>query len=137
MPLNANPAAMDAAILALLTGSAALTALVGSRVYDAAVPDGSPVPFVAFQAVSDVSDYALGKTSVIYQVSYLVRAVSDTRKQAGDVLSAADAALQFATPAIAGLTVLALAREGGGQRYIDTDGFSNATYYYRLIAQGA
>lgn len=52
--------AVQSAIVTLLRGTAAVTALVGQRVYDA-VPQGTPFPYIAYDDAFEVPERTFGQ----------------------------------------------------------------------------
>lgn len=128
--------AIDDAVENRLKQDAGVIAAAPGGVHYAEAPDGTPVPHLIIQAVSDVPQHTLRGGSTLDTLSYLVRAIAygnEARHAAGTLLQAAHNALTATPLPVPGYAVLALKREGSGQRYVDSDGFWNYAAYFRLI----
>lgn len=89
---------------ALLAANAGLTALVGSRIAQNAVPAGSDVPLVVFGAVHDRT-LGLDNTLLADRAQIVTQCWAETSVQADAVADAVVAAVATA-PAAAGAVVL-------------------------------
>jgi hypothetical protein len=130
-----DPGVTDPVIQALLEGTPAVTALATGGIYQDQAHDGADVPFVVFQAVSDVPMLSLGGGSEIATINYLVRCVSDQQDipSSRALAAAVNRALHGAVLTVPGYSPLCLLKAGGGQRYADDSGFYNVASYYKLI----
>lgn len=136
MALNYDPGAADDAIVAVLRANAGVQALVSQDenhgIHWAVAAYGNDAPFMVVSVASDNTAFFLAATDQMPVISYLVRAVAQTAAEANAIAKAADVALNYTLPTVAGFTTLHLQREGGGQRYADGDGLYNVAAYYKL-----
>lgn len=128
-------------ILAKLTGSVALTAIVGTRISDWPAPQGYPVgaPYVVYRLLAGIDLDVLGGQRVWTNMVWMVRVYAETRSFAGTLgqaWEAIDAALQLATGTPTGGIVYVCKREGV-ERDVDPDtpGWRYRGGRYRVIAQ--
>lgn len=72
---------IETAFFSYVTSKAALTALVGTRVYASVAPSSVIYPYVTFRIISDVPEHdmsgAVGLTEVILQVDAWAREVAE------------------------------------------------------------
>lgn len=135
MTVYIDPGVTDPVVQALLEADDDVTDLATGGIFQDQAHDGADVPFVIFQAVSDVPMLSLGGGSEIATISYLVRCVGDQQDipSSRALAAAVNRALHGATLTVPGYIPLCLLKSGGGQRYADDSGFYNVATYYKLV----
>jgi hypothetical protein len=73
-------------LYAALSGRAALTALVGARIYPDAIPEGDALPAIVYQRAGTVPSTTLGNVTLAEQVRFGITAWSETRIAADAVV---------------------------------------------------
>jgi hypothetical protein len=126
-------------ILDKLTASAALTALVGTKISDDHQPQGSTGPYVVYQMQASDDKTALGGIRVYTDMDWLVRGYMQTRSYAGtlgQIAEAIDAALNNQTGAATGGHIYTC-RRVEPRRQVDPDdpSWRFRGGLYRLFAQ--
>ena len=128
--------ASDAGILTQLSSGAALTALVGTRIYCGQAPTDAALPYVVFSVQSsiDLNDSPNRTRSMLY----FVRGYSEDGLEVGAVDEAIDALLHHAALSVSGWTTLWVAREQE-MNLVDNPSAGYTVYMaggmYRLILQ--
>lgn len=74
-----------------LSSSSAITAIVGSRIYEGVAPQGTVAPWIVYASLAPMDTYAVGANRVMTRDQWLVRAVAQTSSFGGDIGTLADA----------------------------------------------
>lgn len=80
-------------LYAALSGRAPLTALVGSRIYPDAIPEGDALPAVVYQRAGTEPITTIGNVTLAEQVRFGITAWSETRLSADAVADEIAAAI--------------------------------------------
>ena len=80
-------------LYAVLSGRAQLTALVGSRIYPDAIPEGDVLPAVVYQRIMTSPITTIGNVTVAEEVHFGVTAWAETRTASDAVADEIAAAL--------------------------------------------
>lgn len=86
-------ASAETDLYAALSGRAALTALVGTRIYPDAIPEGSLLPAIVYQRSSTTPTTTLLNVTVAEEVLFAISAWSETRTSCESVADEVVAAL--------------------------------------------
>lgn len=137
MPLEPNIAATW--LYQQLTGSAALTALVGTRISDWPAPQGQASPYVVFQFQTGTPVSVTGGTIIFSDMLFFIRGVAQTRSYGGtlgQIAAAIRDALHLQSGSVAGGVVIGCTREED-RLFPDPDdpGWRHYGALYRLEAQ--
>lgn len=127
-----SSAAIDAAILAKLSGDAQLTTLAPGGVFRGTSPQGAAQPFVIVDLVTHQDEWQIGQASAYESAVYLVKAVQGSTSGAGAQAAAdrIDALLNNAALSVAGYDLMLCARE---ERiaYLEVDDASDHRFQHR------
>ena len=80
-------------LYAALSGRAGLTALVSTRIYPDAIPEGEPLPAVVYIRSSTVPTYTIGGSLVCEDAHFMITAWAESRTNAEAVADQVAAAL--------------------------------------------
>lgn len=121
---------IEAALYALLAADAGVSALVGTRIYPAVIPEGTTGDAVRYQLISDVPYPVMGQNSGLAKARIQVEAQAATYAAAATLRDALRTALTRFRGATGGVTVQDVFRESGlalyddtAQRYVLTDDY--------------
>jgi hypothetical protein len=78
-------------IYSKLTASSAITAIVGSRIFEGVAPQGTTAPWIVYSSLAPTDTYAIGAIRIMTRDQWLVRAVAQTASFGGDIGTLADA----------------------------------------------
>lgn len=100
-------------VYALLTGSQALTALVGSKIYPGLIPQNTPMPAVSYELISsvDIAPINAQAGGVVLRSRVQVSVLARTYAEVKAIQEAVREALLFRSGLIAGVQVIAITRE--------------------------
>jgi hypothetical protein len=106
----------DAAVYALLAGAGAVTAMVGTRIYPAVLPEKQPTPAIVFEQISSVRAPAIDAWdgSHLMRTRVQVNCLSADYAVAASLRAAVVAAMEFKRGAIGALTVYSVLHAGEG-----------------------
>lgn len=110
-------------VYAQLAAAAAVTALVGTRIYPGQAPQGTATPFIVYEHLSAEDLDPIGAVSggTITRAVVSVTAVGAAYADVKSVLEAARAALRFASGLISGKRVVSIETAGVGPDLTDPD----------------
>lgn len=83
-------------LYAALSGQAGLTALVSTRIYPDAIPEGKPLPAVVYIRSSTQPTYTIGGVLVCEDVHFMITGWAESRSDADAVADEIAAALTLA-----------------------------------------
>jgi hypothetical protein len=104
----------DQFIYEKLAADAALTAIVGSRIYGDSVPQGAQYPYILFQFLSAVDRRTVGPNRLLTNMLYIVQVVDAATSYGGDMSTVAariDAVLHASSGTTASGQAFACVRE--------------------------
>jgi hypothetical protein len=109
-------------LYAKLSGTKAITDLVGNRIYHAQAPSAASYPLIILNKQAGVPTYAM-RGEAFKRETWMVKAVdrNTTSKPAEEIAEAVDAALNEGTITVTG-KILADLRRTGDVDYIEDDG---------------
>lgn len=110
---------LAAGIYTTLAGNAGVTTAVGgTAIHHGTAPQGASYPYIVFSLPSEVDNYALAQqvsADFLVTVKAVTKspAVSPSRKKAGEIDAAVKTALNDASIALTGKTLLSIRRQSG------------------------
>lgn len=106
----------DPVVYALLTGAGAVTAIVGTRIYPAMLPEKQPTPAIVYEQISSVREPAIDAQAVTHltRSRFQINLLSADHAVARTLRAAVVAAMQFQRGVIGAITVHSVLHAGEG-----------------------
>lgn len=100
-------------VYTLLTGSAAVTGLVGTKIYPGRIPQNTTMPAVSYELVSgvDIAPINAQAGGVLLRSRVQVNVLARTYAEVKDIQEAIRGALLFKSGLIAGVRVIGITRD--------------------------